>query len=84
LRGFILKAPFTLAACGLLITGLVAGCATEGDVAKVANEKEKKEFVTGSNLPQRDRSKSGVVNVDAEALERARQNATVQSVPRGN
>jgi hypothetical protein len=79
-----LKALFTVAACGLLITGLTAGCATEGDAAKVANEKEKKEFVTGSNLPQRDRSKSGVVNADADALERARQSATAQSLPRGN
>lgn len=65
------------------IAFFVGGCSSV-EVKDDSEAKAKKEFVTGSNLPQRDRSKSGVVNADPEALERARQAAAVQSLPRGN
>lgn len=67
----------------IAIATLMGGCTTV-EVKDDSETKAKKEFVTGSNLPQRDRSKSGVVNADAEAIERARQSASVQSNPRGN
>jgi uncharacterized protein YceK len=67
----------------IAIAIFMGGC-TSVEVKDDTEAKAKKEFVTGSNLPQRDRSKSGVVNADADALERARQSATAQSLPRGN
>lgn len=54
---------------------LLAGCVAQG-------EKEERTFVTGSNLPQRDRAASGVVTVKPEEFEKSRQSGTAQSAPK--
>lgn len=56
----------------LLSTVLVAGCATV-DTNPESNEvKEKKEYVTGSNIPQRDRSSVSVAGRESvDAIQRA-------------
>jgi hypothetical protein len=60
-----------------------AGCATPpGDNSGAAEEKE---YVTGSNIPRRDRSMpSDVKNVDPAAIERMRSMGTANSGPKGN
>jgi hypothetical protein len=48
----------------------VAGCAAPtGDNSAAAEEKE---YVTGSNIPRRDRSATGVKSVDPAEIERMR------------
>ena len=64
---------------GLLLTS----CATI-DEKSSPNLKEEKQFVTGSNLPQRDRSKSGVTTVSPETIEAMRNSGTALGAPRTN
>ena len=66
----------------LISTGLLlAGCASV-DEKTVAEPNDDKKFVTGSNLPQRDRTKSGVIVVAPESFEDSRNVGTSQRAPR--
>mgnify|MGYP006371453723 CR=1 len=57
------------------------GCATPtGESSAAAEEKE---YVTGSNIPRRDRSSTGVKTVDPAELERMR-SSVPGSGPKGN
>jgi hypothetical protein len=61
---------------------LLAGCA-QTQTSKDEEPKEQKEYITGSNLPKRDRGMgSGVVTVKPEDFEKGRNNATGASAPR--
>ncbi len=60
----------------LAMAALMAGCVAQGE------QPEEKAFVTGSNLPQRDRSATGVVTVKPEEFEKGRQSGTAQSAPK--
>ena len=67
-----------------IVTGLlITSCATI-DEKTAPDLKEEKQFVTGSNLPQRDRSKSGVTTVSPETIEAMRKSGTALSAPRTN
>lgn len=57
----------------------LAACASV-ESNKNDEQREQKEYVTGSNLPKRDRS--GVVVVKPEDFESARNNATGASAPK--
>lgn len=60
----------------------LAACASV-DSAKDTEPKEQKEYITGSNLPKRDRGVgSGVTIVKPEDFESARNNATSASAPK--
>ena len=50
----------------LMATSMRCACA---NVDTKAESKEEKEFVTGSNIPRKDRSGSGVTVMSKEALE---------------
>ena len=52
----------------ILAASLFSGCAT---TERAIEPQQEKEFVTGSNIPRRDRSGSGVAVYDREALEKA-------------
>lgn len=51
----------------LIAAGVLAGCA---NVEPNAAPMEEKEFVTGSNIPRKDRTGSGVAEYSREALEK--------------
>lgn len=60
---------------------MLGACATLED-GKELDIKEDKGYVTGSNLPNRDRTKSGVVQIKPEDVERGRQAGTAASAPK--
>ena len=61
-------------AAGSILSGVVAlqlgACATV--VADIPADKSARQFVTGSNVPLRDRAQSAAKTVDKEEFERAR------------
>ena len=57
-----------------LVILLLAGCATTDTRVE---PQEQKEFVTGSNIPRRDRSGSGVTVAGREALERVQNSGPI-------
>lgn len=62
---------------------LIGGCAFVDDKT-TTEDKAAKQFMTGSNLPQRDRTKSGVLVVSPESMETTRNTGTALSAPRTN
>ena len=64
----------------ILAVFLVAGCATTDTSTEPLQEKE---YVTGSNIPRRDRSASGVSVLSKDALEKA-QNSSGGPTTRGS
>jgi hypothetical protein len=67
---------------GLFLLSAV-GCATP--TADNSGAAEEKEYVTGSNIPRRDRSMpSDVKTVDPAAIEKLRGIGTANSGPKGN
>ena len=67
-----------------IVAGLLITSCASIDEKTGAELKEEKQFVTGSNLPQRDRSKSGVITVSPETIEAMRKSGTALSAPRTN
>lgn len=64
------------------LLSLLAACSPL-ETSKDDLPKEQKEYVTGSNLPKRDRGVgSGVITVKPEDFEKGRNNATGASAPR--
>jgi hypothetical protein len=63
----------------VIAASLLVGCAmTESKV----EPQQEKEYVTGSNIPRKDRSGSGVSVLDKESLERVR-NSSAGPIQRG-
>ncbi len=71
---------------GLAAAALLSACATT-DVANTNNtaaSQEEKVYVTGSNLPRKDKDRSGVGTVSADALRDATNKPQVDpNAPRG-
>ncbi len=68
----------------ILMATMAGGCASTASTTQDV-PKEEKEYVTGSNLPRRDRSIASEVKiVDPSAFEGARGSATANSGPKGN
>jgi hypothetical protein len=65
---------------GLFLLTLTGCSTTTGSTSEAAEEKE---YVTGSNIPRRDRTSTGVKTVDPAELERMRSSMPA-SGPRGN
>ncbi len=62
---------------GLFLLAMT-GCASAGPDKNLAEEKE---YVTGSNIPKRDRASSGVIIVDPSAIESMRSTGTATAIP---
>ncbi len=58
---------------GLALAALLSACATTDAVNtnNTASAQEEKVYVTGSNLPRKDKDRSGVTTASAEAIREA-------------
>jgi hypothetical protein len=68
---------FKVTFAGLILLA-ITGCASAGPDKNLAEEKE---YVTGSNIPKRDRASSGVIVVDPSAIENMRNSGTATAIP---